>query len=59
MISKGQTAEVDNIYDVYEDEEDSMENRFLTFNISNESYGINIKHVIEIIELQKITISNS
>lgn len=47
--------DIDNINDIYEDEEDSMENKFLTFNISDESYGINIQCVVEIIELQKIT----
>ena len=47
--------DIDNINDIYEDEEDSMENKYLTFNIANESYGINIQCVVEIIELQKIT----
>lgn len=31
------------------------ENKFLTFSIGNEQYGVNIEHVIEIIEVIKIT----
>jgi len=37
-----------------DDDEDTMENRYLSFRIDKEDYGIPIKNVIEIIELQKI-----
>ncbi len=43
------------MFDVYEDNEDTQANKFLSFRIDQESYGISIKHIIEIIELQKIT----
>jgi purine-binding chemotaxis protein CheW len=36
-------------------EEDTQKNRFLTFSLGRESYGIDIKYVIEIIGIQSIT----
>jgi purine-binding chemotaxis protein CheW len=36
-------------------EEDTQKGRFLTFSLDKESYGIEIKYVIEIIGLQEIT----
>lgn len=36
-------------------EEDTQKNRFLTFSLGKESYGIDIKYVIEIIGIQSIT----
>lgn len=38
-----------------EQEEDTQKGRFLTFVLSNESYGIEIKHVTEIIGIQPVT----
>lgn len=38
-----------------EKEEDTLKNRFLTFSLGKESYGIDIKYVIEIIGIQTIT----
>ena len=38
-----------------EDEEDSQEGRFLSFKVDNEQYGIEIRHVLEIVGQQKIT----
>ena len=35
--------------------EDSQEGRFLTFRLGREDYGIAIRHVVEIVGLQKIT----
>ncbi len=40
---------------VMETEEDTQKNRFLTFSLGEESYGIEIKYVIEIIGIQSIT----
>lgn len=40
--------------DLYEDE-DTQKDRFLTFHLAGEDYGIAIAHVIEIIGIQKIT----
>jgi purine-binding chemotaxis protein CheW len=37
------------------EEEDSQEGQFLTFNIATQEYGIDIRHVTEIIGIQKIT----
>jgi len=36
-------------------EEDTQKGRFLTFSLDNESYGIEIRYVIEIIGMQEIT----
>jgi purine-binding chemotaxis protein CheW len=36
-------------------EEDALKNRFLTFHLGKESYGLEIRHVTEIIVLQEIT----
>ncbi|MBT4265100.1 MAG: purine-binding chemotaxis protein CheW [Deltaproteobacteria bacterium] len=36
-------------------EEDALKDRFLTFHLEKESYGIEIRHVTEIIVLQEIT----
>ncbi|MBB3109814.1 purine-binding chemotaxis protein CheW [Paenibacillus phyllosphaerae] len=41
-------------YDMYE--EDTQRGKYLTFKLVNESYGIEIKYVIEIIGLQPVTI---
>lgn len=39
-----------------EEEEDTQKGRFLTFALGNELYGIEIKHVTEIIGIQPITV---
>ena len=44
---------VNNDYD--EDDEDTQKDKFLTFQVGNEESGIKIRHVTEIIGLQKIT----
>ncbi len=36
-------------------EEDALKDRFLTFHLGKESYGLEIRHVTEIIVLQEIT----
>ncbi|MBH1941113.1 purine-binding chemotaxis protein CheW [Mobilitalea sibirica] len=41
--------------ELYEQEEDTQKGRFLTFALGSESYGIEIKHVTEIIGIQPIT----
>jgi purine-binding chemotaxis protein CheW len=38
-----------------DDDEDTQANKYLFFKIARESYGIGIKHIIEIIELQRIS----
>jgi purine-binding chemotaxis protein CheW len=38
-----------------DDNEDTQANKYLFFRIAKESYGIGIKHIIEIIELQTIS----
>jgi purine-binding chemotaxis protein CheW len=40
---------------VDDDEESSQASKYLLFNIDDEVYGINIAHVVEIIEMQRIT----
>jgi len=41
--------------DVYDDEDDSMANKYMTFIVGEESFGIAIEYILEIIELQKVT----
>lgn len=38
-----------------EDDEDTQKNKYLTFHLSNEDYGIEIRYVTEIIGIQRIT----
>lgn len=45
----------DIVQNTMEMEEDTQKNRFLTFSLGKESYGIEIKYVIEIIGIQSIT----
>lgn len=47
----------DGLLDIYEDdeEEDVQMNKYLSFRINDKIYGIEIKYVNEIIEIQKIT----
>jgi purine-binding chemotaxis protein CheW len=37
------------------DEEDTQEGKYLTFSLGNEEYGIEIRHVTEIIGIQNVT----
>jgi purine-binding chemotaxis protein CheW len=39
----------------FDDEDDTLKDKFLTFNIADEFYAIEIQYVIEIIGMQKIT----
>ena len=41
--------------DYDEDDEDTQKDKFLTFQVGTEEFGISIRHVTEIIGLQKIT----
>ena len=38
-----------------DDDEDTQANKYLCFRIDTESYGIEIRHVIEIVEVQRIS----
>ena len=42
------------ILDLYDEDEDTQANKYLSFKIGKEAYGIGIKFITEIIELQKI-----
>lgn len=46
---------IDTTENFMEEEEDTQKDRYLTFRIANEEYGIEIMHVLEIIGLYKIT----
>ena len=50
-------SEIDDVIDNNEDDDsfddDTQKDRYLTFKIGIEEYGIEIKHVIEIIGIQK------
>ncbi len=41
--------------ELLEQEEDTQKDKFLTFKLGNECYGIDIKHVTEIIGIQPVT----
>lgn len=49
----GKTA--DDLFLLDEEEEDTLANKYLLFNLGRESYGIGIANVTDIIEMQKIT----
>lgn len=52
--NKGRDAD-DTAFDDDEDDEDTQKDKFLTFTVGNEDYGLEIYHVTEIIGIQKIT----
>jgi len=43
----------DDLYD--DDDEDTLSNRYLTFRLGNEDYGVEIQYVTEIVGVQRIT----
>jgi len=50
------SGEMDSLSDdLYDDGEDTMKDRYFTFKIGDEEYGIEIMYVIEVIGIQKIT----
>ena len=53
-MSEKERVERDSFYDD-EEEEESIEDKFLTFMLNQEEYGLEIKYVTEIIRIQKIT----
>lgn len=54
MEQQTAAAEDGGIYD-YKDLEDSQKDKYLTFNIDAEDYGIEIRNITEIVVLQEIT----
>jgi purine-binding chemotaxis protein CheW len=54
ILSENEMPDVDLLDDEDEDE-DTQQNKFLTFFINQEEYGIDIRYVTEIIGIQKIT----
>jgi purine-binding chemotaxis protein CheW len=54
MEQKPRTETIDN--DLYaEDDEDTQKDKYLTFHLGDEDYGIEIRHVLEIVGIQRIT----
>jgi len=49
------SLDIDEDDDLYDDDEDTQKDKFLTFHLAGEDYGIEIAHVTEIIGIQKIT----
>lgn len=45
----------DDFWDEDEDEEDTQKDKYLTFRLGDEDYGIEIRHVTEIVSIQHIT----
>ncbi len=55
-MAEAQRKDVNDDFDYEDDEnEDTQEGKFLSFRIGNEVYGIEIRHVTEIVGIQKIT----
>jgi purine-binding chemotaxis protein CheW len=50
-----QTSQKDGEDNLYEESEDTQKNRFLTFRVGKEGYGIEIGYIMEIIGIQRIT----
>ena len=46
---------MDDIWSDEEEDEDTLKDRYLTFHLGDEDYGLEIRHVTEIISIQKIT----
>jgi purine-binding chemotaxis protein CheW len=46
---------LDILDDIQEEDEDTLKDRYLTFHLNGENYGIEIEHVTEIVGIQKIT----
>lgn len=55
MNDKYGGLDTDEETDEFELDEDSLKDKFLTFRIGAEGYGMDIRHVTEIIGIQKIT----
>jgi purine-binding chemotaxis protein CheW len=58
IVNKGvvmSTKEINNMINMNNHIEEEVENKFLTFSLGDEEYGINIKDVNEIIGIQSIT----
>jgi purine-binding chemotaxis protein CheW len=49
------TSYDNDIFGTDDEYEDTLSNKFLTFKLGKESYGIEIKHIIQIIEIQNIS----
>ncbi len=47
--------EMPDIDDIFEEDEDTQKDKYLTFRIADEDYAIEIKYIIEIIGIQNIT----
>ena len=55
-MSESQRKEINDDFDLEDDEnEDTQEGKYLSFRLGGEVYGIEIRHVTEIVGIQKIT----
>ena len=55
-MEKAKAITASDIVDIYDDEEeDAQKDKYLTFNIGDEDYGLEIQYVIEIVVIQAIT----
>lgn len=55
MAEAGRHDARDELFLEDDENEDTQANKYLFFRIADESYGIGIRHILEIIELQKIS----
>ncbi|GAB4278609.1 MAG: chemotaxis protein CheW [Candidatus Rifleibacteriota bacterium] len=54
-MAESQRSDFTDDFDMEDDNEDTQEGKYLSFRIGNEAYGIEIRHVTEIVGIQKIT----
>ncbi len=55
MAETARKETLDDVMVAEDENEDTQANKYLFFRIGKESYGIGIRHIIEIIEVQKIS----
>lgn len=55
MFEKEEILEQDDLLLLEEDDEDTLTDRYLTFYINKQLYAVEIRHITEIIGIQKIT----
>lgn len=55
VVQNNRNLAADELNTFDEEDEDTQANKYMTFHLNTESYGIGIKNIREIIEIQKIT----
>jgi len=55
MVNNQQIDQLDLDDDLYDEDEDTMKDKYLTFHLAGEDYGLDIAFVTEIIGIQRVT----